>query len=59
MYVRDLLNEIEIQVQIHIVRYDEQKYERVELDPEDDEVRDSEIHYMYCENDEIYVEVED
>lgn len=59
MYVRDLLNEVEIQVQIHIVRYDEQKYERIELDPEDDEVRDSEIRYMYCENDEIYAEVED
>lgn len=59
IYVRDLLNEVEIQVQVHVVRYDEQKYERIELDPEDDEVRDSVVHYLYCEDNEIFIEVED
>lgn len=59
IYVRDLLNEVEIQVQVHVVRYDEQKNERIELSPENDEVRDSEIRYLYCEDNEIYIEVED
>lgn len=59
IYVRDLLNEVDIQCQAHVVHYDEQKNERIELDPENDEVRDSIIRYLYCENNEIYIEMED
>lgn len=59
IYVRDLLNEVEIQNQVNVVCYDESKNERIQLDPENDEVRDSVVRYLYCEDNEIFIEVED
>lgn len=57
MTVQDILDQIDIQCQCHVVYYDEEKNERVEI-LDEEKMLNSRIQYMYSEDDEIYFEVE-
>lgn len=54
--VSDLTNNVDVQVQVHYCYYDYDYDVRVETCY--DSVGGKEIKYMYCENDEIWIEVE-
>ena len=47
---------VDIQVEVHYYYYDYDKDERIEITKK--EASDKEMKYMYCENDEIVIEVE-
>ena len=51
----ELLNNVEIQVAIHYCYYDFDSEERIEITHK--EACDKEIKYLYCEDNEIYIEV--
>lgn len=58
MTIRDILDAgIEIQGNLTVCYYSDFKQSRVKLVP--DMVLDREINFMYCENDVLYIEVED
>ena len=54
--VYDLVNNVDVQVAIHFYYYDYDKDERIEITQK--EAMDKEIKYMYCENNEICIEIE-
>lgn len=56
MTVRDLFDNVEVQSEVSIVYYDEDRNERIELQRK--KALDKEIKFMYCENDVLFVEVE-
>lgn len=56
MIVKEIFNEIEVQSEVCIVKFDDDKNERVEL--ERASALEKEIRFMYCENDILYIEVE-
>lgn len=51
----ELLNNVEIQVAIHYCYYNFDLEERIEITKA--EATDKEILYIYCEDNEIYIEV--
>ena len=53
---KELLDNAEFQVTIHFVYYDYGKEERIEITEK--QAEDKEIRYIYCENDEIYIEID-
>lgn len=57
MTVNELLENIEIQTEVVICYYDEDKNERIELQ-RCEEIGDKEIKYMYVDNDSIYIEID-
>ena len=58
MTIRDILDAgIEIQGNLTVCYYSDFQQSRVKLVP--DMVLDREINFMYCENDVLYIEVED
>jgi hypothetical protein len=56
MSYNDLVNNVDIQVQVHLCYYDYDKDERIFGTEE--ELGNKEIKYMYTENDEIIIEVD-
>ena len=56
MTYNDLVNNVDIQVQVHLCYYDYDNDERVFGTEE--ELGSKEIKFMYTENDEIIIEVE-
>ena len=57
MTVETLLDSgIDIQVAVHYYYFDDGKQERVEISSEN--AMDKEILYMYCEHDELCIEVD-
>lgn len=54
--VEELTRNIEVQVAIHCYYYDEEKEERVEIS--NDEAMDKAITFMYCEDNELCLEVD-
>lgn len=56
MKIYELLNNVEIQVTIHFCYYDYDKEKRIEITEE--EAEGKEMRYIYTENDEIYIEVD-
>lgn len=56
MTVGEIFDNIEVQSEVCIVKFDDDKNERVEL--ERASVLEKEIRFMYCENDILYIEVE-
>lgn len=57
MTIRDMQNDgIEIQSKVIYCYYDYEAEKRVEISVE--EAADREIKYLYCENNQLYIEVE-
>lgn len=56
MTVGEIFDNIEVQSEVCIVKFDDDKNERVEL--ERASALEKEIRFMYCENDILYIEVE-
>ena len=56
MTVGEIFDNIEVQSEVCIVKFDDDKNERVEL--ERASAFEKEIRFMYCENDILYIEVE-
>ena len=57
MQLSELLKNVEVQGETKVVYYDEEKNERVEV-TDLTTVNDSDVLYVYPENDILYIEVE-
>ena len=57
MKLYKLLESVEIQSDVHFVYYDYDKCERYEISKED--VSGKEIRYLYVDDGELYIEVEE
>ena len=53
--VYDILDNSEVQCSVHYCWYDYDSFERIEI-PES-KARGMEVKYIYCENDELWIEV--